>query len=228
MTTTPDFRAELEKLVDLYEALGGNWSPHGYTDTWNDAVASARAALATPPPEPPTVMEALAARPLLEQVARLGDCIGANTVGKIMAISSRAAAWLEANPPGQPVAIEPRGCPTPGACSCVEPATPSLLRIQVTKTELRALATELLATLDRYQHLLDKTWHPDHPDAVEREKELTAGSYLLDRARAELAVPEAEPPTDEELVTFLYVIDPEEELSPLAMVRAALERWGHG
>ena len=79
---------------------------------------------ATPPPEAPTVMEALAARPLLEQVARLGDCIGANTVGEIMAISSRAAAWLEANPPGQPVAIEPRGCPTPGACSCVEPATP--------------------------------------------------------------------------------------------------------
>jgi hypothetical protein len=80
--------------------------------------------IATTPPEPPTVMEALSARPLLEQVARLGDCIGANTVGKIMAISSRAAAWLEANPPGQPVAIEPRGCPTPGACSCVEPATP--------------------------------------------------------------------------------------------------------
>ena len=79
---------------------------------------------ATPPPEAPTVMEALAARPLLEQVARLGDCIGANTVGKIIAISSRAAAWLEANPPGQPVTIEPRGCPTPGACSCVEPATP--------------------------------------------------------------------------------------------------------
>ena len=50
---TTDFRAELEKLVDLYEALGGNWSPHGYTDTWNDALASARAALATPPPEPP-------------------------------------------------------------------------------------------------------------------------------------------------------------------------------
>ena len=53
MTTTPDFRAELKRLVDLYEALGGNWSPHGYTDTWNDALASARTALATPPPEPP-------------------------------------------------------------------------------------------------------------------------------------------------------------------------------
>ena len=57
MTTTPDFRAELQRLVDLYEALGGNWSPHGYTDTWNDALASARAALATPPPEPPTGKE---------------------------------------------------------------------------------------------------------------------------------------------------------------------------
>ena len=123
-TTTPDFRTELARLVDLYYALGGNWSPHGYTDTWNDALASACTALATSPPEAPTVMEALAARPLLEQVARLGDCIGANTVGEIMAISSRAAAWLAANPPGQPVAIEPRSCPTPGACSCVEPATP--------------------------------------------------------------------------------------------------------
>ena len=52
---TTDFRAELERLVDLYEALGGNWSPHGYTDTWNDALASARAALATSPPEAPTI-----------------------------------------------------------------------------------------------------------------------------------------------------------------------------
>ena len=54
MTTTPDFRAELKKLVDLYEALGGDWSPHGYTDTWNDALVEALTALATPPPEPPT------------------------------------------------------------------------------------------------------------------------------------------------------------------------------
>ena len=53
MTTAPDFRTELARLVDLYYALGGNWSPHGYTDTWNDALASARAALATLPPEPP-------------------------------------------------------------------------------------------------------------------------------------------------------------------------------
>ena len=70
-------------------------------------------------------LDALAARPLLEQVAALADCIGANTVGQITAISNRAAAWLRANPPGQPRAIEPRGCPTPGACSCVEPASPA-------------------------------------------------------------------------------------------------------
>ena len=68
--------------------------------------------------------EALAARPLLEQLARIGDRIGPFTVGEIMAISDRAAAWLAENSPGQPVAIEPRGCPTPGACSCVEPSAP--------------------------------------------------------------------------------------------------------
>jgi hypothetical protein len=79
----------------------------------------------TTPPEPETLAEALAARPLLERVSRLGDCIGAHTVGEITAISARAAAWLRENPPGQPVAIEPRGCPTPGACACVEPAPPA-------------------------------------------------------------------------------------------------------
>ena len=47
------------------------------------------------------------------------------------------------------------------------------------------------------------------------------------RARAALATAPPEPPTDEELVAFLYLIDPEDELSPLAMVRAALERWGN-
>ena len=112
---SPDFRALCAELIE--------WLILSETPPW-EVIDQARTALATPPPGPPSVMEALAARPLLEQVARLGDCIGANTVGKIMAISSRAAAWLKANPPGQPVAIEPRGCPTPGACSCVEPATP--------------------------------------------------------------------------------------------------------
>jgi hypothetical protein len=64
----------------------------------------------------------LAARPLLEKVARMADCIDQRTVSEIIAISNQAEAWLNGNPPGQPVAIEPRGCPTPGACSCVEPA----------------------------------------------------------------------------------------------------------
>ena len=88
------------------------------------AVLARWACPATPPaPGPPA--EALAARPLLEQVAAMADCIGAQTVGQITAISNRAAAWLRENPPGQPVAVEPRGCPTPGACSCVEPAPPA-------------------------------------------------------------------------------------------------------
>ena len=79
----------------------------------------------TAPPTPETPAEALVARSLLEQVAAMADRIGDNTVGQITAISNRAAAWLRANPPGQPVAIEPSGCPTPGACSCVEPASPA-------------------------------------------------------------------------------------------------------
>jgi hypothetical protein len=86
-----------------------------------------RKELAAEPPAPDP-REALAARPLLEAVARLGDRIGQHTVAEITTISDRAAAWLRENPPGQPVAIEPRGCPTPGACSCVEapaPADPS-------------------------------------------------------------------------------------------------------
>jgi hypothetical protein len=90
-----------------------------------DAAIEAICAVPATPPAPETFAEALAARPLLERVARLGDCIGAHTVGEIATISDRAAAWLRDNPPGQPVAMEPRGCPTPGACSCVEPAPPA-------------------------------------------------------------------------------------------------------
>ena len=75
--------------------------------------------------EPESAFTNLAARPLLEKVARMGDCIGQQTVGEIAAVSSQASAWLDANPPGQPAAIEPRGCPTPGACSCVEPLSPA-------------------------------------------------------------------------------------------------------
>ena len=80
--------------------------------------------------------------------------------------------------------------------------------------DFRALCAELANELDNiWQCLMDnrRLLHP-----------------LANDVRAALATPPPEPPTDEELVTFLYVIDPEDELSPLAMVRAALERWGHG
>lgn len=52
--------------------------------------------------EPPAAAgaEALAARPLLEQIAAMGDCIGQQTVGQIVVLSERAAAWLRENPPG--------------------------------------------------------------------------------------------------------------------------------
>ena len=80
---------------------------------------------ATAPPTPETPAEALAARSLLEQVAAMADCIGANTVGQITEISNRAAAWLRDNPPGQPVAIEPTPpAPEPGE---VQPPHPTFL-----------------------------------------------------------------------------------------------------
>ena len=59
------------------------------------------------------------------------------------------------------------------------------------------------------------------------ENTYTQRVEILDRACGALATPPPEPPTDQELVAFLYLIDPEDELSPLAMVRAALERWGN-
>jgi hypothetical protein len=112
---TDPIRAALERLQEYATA-------HPEHDT-DRLLAAALAALAAEPPAL-TSREALAARPLLEQLARIGDRIGPFTVGETMAISERAAAWLAENPPGQPVAIEPRGCPAPGACSCVEPSAP--------------------------------------------------------------------------------------------------------
>jgi hypothetical protein len=101
-------------LYDLAEMFNG------------DPVPSMRRALEVwgNPPASETAAEALAARPLLERVAQLGDVIGRQTVAQVQQLAEQADAWLRENPPGQPVAIEPRGCPTPGACSCVEP-TPS-------------------------------------------------------------------------------------------------------
>jgi len=73
----------------------------------------------------PATGESPAARPLLERVAQLGDVIGRQTVAQVQQLANQAAAWLRENPPGQPVAIDPRACPTPGACSCVEPTPPA-------------------------------------------------------------------------------------------------------
>jgi hypothetical protein len=69
-------------------------------------------------PVPPA--EALAARPLLEHIlSRL------EMAGMLPDVQARINGWLQDNRPGQPVAVEPRGCPMPGACACVEPAPPT-------------------------------------------------------------------------------------------------------
>jgi hypothetical protein len=126
----PEGEGPSEKnLYDLAAEFNGDPVPamRRALEVWGNPLQEAPAPgenLATlPSPEAPG--EALAARPLLEKVAAMADRIGIHTVGEITAISDRAAAWLRDNPPGQPVAREPRGCPTPGACSCVEPTPPA-------------------------------------------------------------------------------------------------------
>ena len=115
--TIPTPRAALEQLL---ARLDQTTDKDGPVPAWMDSYCTAVQVLKAEPDA-----EALAARPLLEQVAAMADCIGAQTVGQVTAISNRAAVWLRENPPGRPAAIEPRGCPTPGACSCVEPALPA-------------------------------------------------------------------------------------------------------
>ena len=123
----PDHTGQDRELLDTFYRV--TLAEGGTTDECTlrglKAVLAARPAIPTTPPSPEPPADALAARPLLQQVAAMADCIGANSVGQITAISNRAAAWLRENPPGRPVAIEPRGCPTPGACSCVEPTPPA-------------------------------------------------------------------------------------------------------
>jgi hypothetical protein len=106
-----------------------DWVERGNSLMQDEARRTARAILAgrdcpATPPSPEAPGEALAARPLLEKVARLDSSAG-TTVAEVRQLAGQAAAWLGENPPGQPVAIEPRGCPTPGACSCVEPTPPA-------------------------------------------------------------------------------------------------------
>jgi hypothetical protein len=61
-------------------------------DRWNRQAAP-------PTPDPETLAEALAARPLLEKVARLDNSTGI-TVAEVRQLAARAAAWLRENPPG--------------------------------------------------------------------------------------------------------------------------------
>jgi hypothetical protein len=73
-----------------------------YTDTEWAEINRWKQESPAAPPAPPA--GALAARPLLEQVAAMADCIGAHTVGEIAIISDRAAAWLRDNPEANVVA----------------------------------------------------------------------------------------------------------------------------
>jgi hypothetical protein len=109
MSMTNPFRALCAELLADYDNCH-------YRSELSDR---ARAALAQLDPESTAIQ--LAARPLLEKVARMGDRIGQHTVGEVMAISDQAAAWLEANPPGQPVPVSerlpgPEDCDAEGGC----------------------------------------------------------------------------------------------------------------
>ena len=77
MTTTPDFRALCAELVDQLSAYDGcddveEVSQHWNYTNCNELLHRASTALATPPPEPPTIMEILA---LIDEIdeARLGQ-----------------------------------------------------------------------------------------------------------------------------------------------------------
>jgi hypothetical protein len=120
-------------INDIYELcedhefhLGGNGADE--EESAESLLQIIRIALSRWGNQPPALdpREALAARPLLEAVVSLDLATWGEEVynGRLPALQQRIGAWLAQNPPGQPVAIEPRGCPAPGACSCVEPPAP--------------------------------------------------------------------------------------------------------
>jgi hypothetical protein len=124
MTTPPDFRPLLE---DLHALVCGECPSLLNEDSGGDsrlALAIEEALAANPAPAPVPVAErlqlaeGLAARPLLERLAAI--TISTPAI-EVLTLRDRAALWLQDNPPGQPIAVEPRGCPAPGACSCVQP-----------------------------------------------------------------------------------------------------------
>jgi hypothetical protein len=65
-------------------------------------------------------------------------------------------------------------------------------------------------------------------EVIEGEYEGTGLCYeLRDRARAVLAIPPPEPPTVMEILELSDEIE-DAGLGQIDLVRAALERWGHG
>jgi hypothetical protein len=102
-----NYRGAIEFLCDTEEEAHLMIRSHVKFARAAIAADCARRPVAQPEPEgltddAMTAATQLAARPLLEKVARMADCIDQRTIGEIMAISDQAAAWLEANPPGQP------------------------------------------------------------------------------------------------------------------------------
>ena len=89
-------------------------------------------------------------------------------------------------------------------------------------TNFRAQSAELLAAIQLYTGLNPAASEMSSVEKTEKLMDAMAATV------AALTTPPPEPPTDEELVTFLCLIDPEDELSHLAMARAVLERWRHG
>jgi hypothetical protein len=80
----------------------------------------------------------------------------------------------------------------------------------MTPPDFRALCAELIDAM------------ADHTaNALQREVEVT------DRARAALATPPPEPPTVMEILDLSGEIE-DAGLGQIDLVRAALERWGHG
>ena len=129
-------------------------------------------------PAPSSAAEALAARPLLEEVARLGTVIGTATVGRIIKLATSAETWLRDNPPGQPIAIEPRGCPAPGACGCVvpQPAPPAEGEVAELVAVLRSTADE-----DPDSARIDPQWLTRAADLLERGRPAPAPIPVAER-----------------------------------------------
>jgi len=83
-----------------------------------------------------------------------------------------------------------------------------------TTPDFRALCAELTVKLEYWMSAINR--RPLH--SVE----------LVDRARAALATPPPEPPTDEELYDYWISTSPQFGCAdPVGFARAVLERWGN-